>query len=236
MKSAIGIIAAGAGTVSITLFVLGFALGYARLVPSHIAFLFAALGMALGLIATIAGVVLLARQGMSPRAGLALLGLPPALMLLYTVINTRGLPVINDISTDLVYPPALHHAATVPANAGRDMSLPESFKDDIKDAYPDLQSLGMNKRRDDVFAKALDIARRHPGWTVTSSTVTASESIIEGEAQSRLFGFVDDWTVRITDAQGGGVVVDMRSKSRVGKGDLGANAARIRDFLKQLQA
>jgi hypothetical protein len=121
------------------------------------------------------------------------MGVVPALFLVYTLVNARGLPVINDISTDLVYPPALAHAATVPANEGRDMSFPAAFKDDIQDHYADLQSLGLNRMRDDVFAKALDLARRQPGWTVTASTVTANESIIEGEAATRMFGFVDDW-------------------------------------------
>ena len=39
--------------------------------------------------------------------------------------------------------------------------------------------------------------------------------------------FVDDIVVRIR-ARDGGSVLDVRSKSRVGKGDVGANAARIR--------
>lgn len=236
MKSAVAWTLAILGDTSLALFILGFALGYARAVPPTVAFLLATLGMVLGIAATIGGVIMIARTGMSLQSGMALLGLVPVLFLLYTIINARGFPVINDISTDLVYPPALQHAATVPANAGRDMSLPESFKDDIQDHYADLQSLGLNKRRDDVFVKALDIARRQPGWTVTASTVTATESIIEGETQTRIFGFVDDWVIRITDAQGGGVVVDMRSKSREGRGDLGANAARIRDFFAQLQS
>lgn len=236
MKSMAPWVAAILGDMSLTLFLAGFALGYTRAAPATIAFLMTTLGMVLGIAAAVAGLIMVVRSGWSIHSAMAFFGLVPALFLLYTLINARGLPVINDISTDLVYPPALEHAATVPANAGRDMSFPESFKDDIEDHYGDLQSLGLNKQRDDVFAKALDIARRQPGWTVTASTVTDTESVIEGEAQTRVFGFVDDWIIRITDAQGGGVVVDMRSKSREGKGDFGVNAARIRDFFAQLQA
>jgi uncharacterized protein (DUF1499 family) len=97
-----------------------------------------------------------------------------------------------------------------------------------------LQTLGLTQRRDDVFAKALDIAKSRDGWEITSTTVAEKESLIEGTATSRVFGFVDDFVIRITDTSNG-VAVDMRSKSRVGRGDLGANAARIRDFLADLQ-
>jgi len=236
MKSAAAWIPAILGDAALTMFVAGFALGYARAVPPTVAFLITTLGMVLGIAATIAGVIMVARAGMSMHVMMAFLGLVPALFLLYTVINARGLPVINDISTDLVYPPALQYAATVPANAGRDMSLPDAFKDDIEEHYADLQSLGLNKQRDDVFVKARSVVEQQPGWKITATTVTDKESIIEGETETRVFGFVDDWAVRITDADGGGVVVDMRSKSREGKGDFGVNAARIREFLRQLQA
>lgn len=236
MKSVMPWVAAILGDTSLTLFVAGFALGYARAVPATIAFLITTLGMVLGIAAAVAGLIMVARSGWSIHSAMAFFGLVPALFLLYTLINARGLPVINDISTDLVYPPVLKYAATVPANAERDMSFPESFKDDIEDHYGDLQSLGLNKQRDDVFAKARSIIQQQQGWTITATTVTDTESIIEGETQTRVFGFVDDWAIRITDAQGGGVVVDMRSKSREGKGDFGVNAARIREFFAQLQS
>ncbi len=236
MKSVIAWIPALLGDAASTLFILGFALGYTRTVPSLTAFFMSSLGMLLGVVATIGGVIMLARSGITLQSGMALLGLVPALFLVYTLINARGFPPINDISTDLVYPPALAHAATVPANAGRDMALPEAFKADIKKSYADLQSIGLNKQRDDVFAKVRDLAQKQPGWTITATTVTEKESIVEGETQTRMFGFIDDWVIRITDAQGGGVVVDMRSKSREGKGDLGTNAKRIREFLAQIQS
>jgi uncharacterized protein (DUF1499 family) len=175
------------------------------------------------------------RSGANLRSGMALLGLPGALVLVYSVVGGRGAPPINDITTDRAYPPAFTKAQTLPENAGRDMSYPESFKTQVEKGYPDLQSVGMKAGRDDVFVKALKIAKTQSGWTVTTNTVTDKESLIEGYAVTRVFGFADDFVIRITDS-GGGVVVDMRSKSRDGKGDLGANAARIRDFLAKLRA
>ncbi|MGI9242300.1 MAG: DUF1499 domain-containing protein, partial [Verrucomicrobiales bacterium] len=53
---------------------------------------------------------------------------------------------------------------------------------------------------------------------------------------SRGFAFKDDFIVRLSPLTEGGVQVDVRSKSRVGKSDLGDNAARIREFLKKMRS
>ena len=52
-------------------------------------------------------------------------------------------------------------------------------------------------------------------------------AIAEFTRTSSIFLFVDDIAVRVRPA-GKGAVVDLRSKSRLGRGDLGANAAHIR--------
>jgi uncharacterized protein (DUF1499 family) len=63
----------------------------------------------------------------------------------------------------------------------------------------------------------------------------AREGRIEATDTTRWFGFKDDVVIRVRpDAAGSRV--DVRSKSRVGRGDAGANAARIRRFRSELQA
>ena len=79
--------------------------------------------------------------------------------------------------------------------------------------------------------RALAAARQRPDWEIDS--VNEPSRTFEGVATSRIFGFQDDFAVRVRP-DGSGSVVDMRSKSRDGKGDLGANAARIRSFLDEL--
>ncbi|MGZ4895356.1 MAG: DUF1499 domain-containing protein, partial [Candidatus Angelobacter sp.] len=49
------------------------------------------------------------------------------------------------------------------------------------------------------------------------------------------FGFKDDIVVRIA-ADGNGSRVDVRSLSRIGKSDVGANARRVRDYLAKVKA
>ncbi len=60
-----------------------------------------------------------------------------------------------------------------------------------------------------------------------------SEGRIEASATSAWFGFVDDVVIRVAESAQG-TRVDMRSKSRVGRSDLGANAKRIEAFLADL--
>ncbi|MED5380426.1 MAG: DUF1499 domain-containing protein, partial [Pseudomonadota bacterium] len=48
------------------------------------------------------------------------------------------------------------------------------------------------------------------------------------------FGFKDDVVIRLT-AKSDDTLVDIRSKSRVGKSDLGKNAERIETFMAELR-
>ncbi|MEX0696897.1 MAG: DUF1499 domain-containing protein, partial [Dongiaceae bacterium] len=57
---------------------------------------------------------------------------------------------------------------------------------------------------------------------------------IEATDTTAWFGFKDDVVVRVV-ARDGGTRVDLRSVSRVGLGDLGTNAGRVRDFLDRLK-
>ena len=60
--------------------------------------------------------------------------------------------------------------------------------------------------------------------------MTAARVTIEAVATTYWFGFKDDIVIRV-ETTSEGSVVDLRSASRVGRGDLGANAVRIRTFI-----
>jgi uncharacterized protein (DUF1499 family) len=57
--------------------------------------------------------------------------------------------------------------------------------------------------------------------------------VFEATDESLWFGFIDDIVVRVRP-DGSGARVDMRSVSRVGRSDLGVNAARMRPYLQEL--
>ena len=66
------------------------------------------------------------------------------------------------------------------------------------------------------------------GWEVVD--VNPEQGTVEATATTFWFGFKDDVVVRVRP-EGSGSKVDVRSISRVGLSDLGANAARIEAFL-----
>jgi uncharacterized protein (DUF1499 family) len=96
--------------------------------------------------------------------------------------------------------------------------------------YPDVQPQSFNQPHDKVFEAALAVAQAM-GWEIRETN--HEQGIIEAVATTRLFKFKDDVTVMIT-REGDATIVNVRSKSRVGKSDLGTNARRIRAFQAEL--
>jgi len=92
--------------------------------------------------------------------------------------------------------------------------------------YPDLQPQTFQQSYEQVFDAAAAVGREQ-GWEVTGED--RAGGLIQAVATTRLMRFKDDVTVTVTRA-GAGTTVSVRSHSRVGKGDLGANAKRIRLF------
>jgi uncharacterized protein (DUF1499 family) len=142
-----------------------------------------------------------------------------------------GLPRINDITTNPDDPPGFEIALSDPANAGRDMSYPRDFAAQQRAAYPDLAPIRLAV----PTGEALERARRAAeslGWEIAEvrpPQAEGADGVLQARQVSQLFRFVDDVVVRVRPAEGGSVI-DVRSKSRDGQGDLGANAARIRGF------
>ena len=133
----------------------------------------------------------------------------------------------NDVTTNLEDPPGY---TSGPA-AGK--TYPEEFVELQREAYPDLAPLRTERPPSDVFARALETARRMPSWEIVSED--PAEGLIQAVSTSRIFRFNDDLAIRIRpDSRGS--VVDVRSRSRVGQSDLGANAARIRAFFAAFEA
>jgi uncharacterized protein (DUF1499 family) len=140
--------------------------------------------------------------------------------------------MINDITTNPDDAPAFQTAQTLPANAGRDLAYPGStFSDAQRAGYPDLMPIRVPGPPEEVYARCVAAADAL-GWTVTAHD--PENGTFEAIDVSELFHFVDDIVVRVR-AGGDAAVVDIRSKSRDGRGDMGANAARIRAFRDALQ-
>ncbi len=96
--------------------------------------------------------------------------------------------------------------------------------------YADIHSQHFNQPSDRVFTAALATAQAL-GWEVTAQDRDQGE--IRAVATTPVFRFKDDVTITIS-REGEGAVVNVRSHSRIGKGDLGTNARRIRRFQAEL--
>ena len=197
----------------------------------------ALLGGLLSAILSLVGIVM-TRGGRDPLgrqkawSGLAIgLGLVLAVLAGAAGSGGGGAPPINDISTDLEDPPAFAPASVVPEYAGRDMGYPAEFVPIVRAGYPDLAPLVTDAPVEATWARALEAAEAL-GFEIVARN--DPEHTFDAREATFLFRFVDDVVVRVRP-EGSGSRVDVRSKSRDGRGDLGANAQRIERFLDALR-
>jgi Protein of unknown function (DUF1499) len=147
--------------------------------------------------------------------------------------KVQSLPYIHDITTDTANPPtfvALADARKASPNGLEYKGAEISEKQ--KQAYPDIVSMPSHLSPAELFVIA-EAAARAAGWEIASEDPKTGR--IEATATTLIYGFKDDIVIRIAAAAGGSLL-DMRSTSRVGLSDVGANAKRIRAFIASLKA
>ena len=141
------------------------------------------------------------------------------------MVATSKVPRIHDISTDLQ--DRIEFTPDVAAISTNKDPEPDARaagrRSTRRRGYPDIAPIQLALPPDQAFAKAKAVAEAMPGWQVTNADRESGR--IEATATSRLFHFVDDIVIRVRP-DAGGSRVDLRSRSRVGQSDLGANAAR----------
>ena len=137
-------------------------------------------------------------------------------------------PPIHDITTDTQDPPAYVAVLPLRANAPNTTVYGgDTIASQQRAAYPDLQPVMLKVPPAQAFERALATVRKM-GWDLVEADATAGR--IEATDTTFWFGFKDDVVIRVRPADGGSRV-DVRSLSRVGGGDAGTNAKRIRAFL-----
>jgi uncharacterized protein (DUF1499 family) len=201
-----------------------------------IGFLLLALSLLVGLIGASLSLVAGFKTGQWQMAaagivvGLAVVSVPSAF-----IMSGVGKPPIHDITTDTENPPPFvailrlrAGAANPPEYAGSEVA------DQQRRAYPDIAPLVVHQTARDAFDR-VSAAVRDLGWDLIASDPSSGR--IEATDTTFWFGFKDDVVVRITkDPSGQGSRIDVRSKSRVGVGDVGTNARRVRELLSRLRS
>lgn len=97
---------------------------------------------------------------------------------------------------------------------------------------PELRPLVLRGERG-ALLDALAQACRELGWQEVR--VDRAVARVDAQVVSALFRFVDDVSIELLDA-GGAVEARVRSASRIGRGDLGANARHVMDLRAALAA
>jgi uncharacterized protein (DUF1499 family) len=193
--------------------------------------LYAVAGLLAGIGALIAVVALLRRRGGRVAVVAAAVGAAAFAVPMTTVVGARAVPPINDITTDPANPPAF--VAITAATRGADaapLTYDPGFAAQQAAAYPAVKPLVVAPPPAEVYPKLLAAAEAM-GWEIVSSDAAAGR--IEATATMPWWGFKDDVVV-VMRPEGTGTRVDVRSKSRVGRSDLGVNAARIEEYLGRI--
>ena len=176
-------------------------------------------------------------------AGIMVLALMVIAPVLGAVRDGRSYPALHDITTDLDDPPAFSTIrlredlkAQVPARGRPDLdplSNEERWRALHAEAYP-LAPLVTPWSAGEALAAIRTLADER-GWEVAAAD--AEDGVLEATATTFWFRFKDDIAFRVRPtADGAGSVIDIRSVSRIGIGDLGANYKRIKAAQDDLKA
>jgi len=175
------------------------------------------------------------RRVARPRAIIGLLlSLAVALPVFAVIVAHSQYPAINDITTDFENPPEFIHAVELVPNRGRDMKYDrDKYMAAQQKGYPSLAPASISGDQAAVFERVKSLASSIPDWQLTY--VDPKTMTIEGVSTSTLFHFQDDFIIQVRPGPDGTSLVEMRSKSRDGIGDLGVNYNRIVMFLGRLR-
>lgn len=152
--------------------------------------------------------------------------------------QTREFSPVNDISSDLEDPPLFPAAEAEFSDL--DWSHDPSDAAMQETVYPGVKPLYVGVEPPQALEIAVELAKQM-GWTIRE--IRQEETEFEAYTTSKVFGFVDDISVRMrrsdkcvipSHSYCWSTAVDIRSRSRDGESDIGANATRICAFYDQL--
>jgi uncharacterized protein (DUF1499 family) len=161
--------------------------------------------------------------------GLLLLGYPT-----YLGVKAYKLPRIYDITTDPITPPEFAALARLRRDANTAIYAGLAAAEEQRNAYPDIEPLEVEATPLIAYQVTLAVITKRK-WLVIDPRPPdrGREGRIEAVSRSLLLGFRDDVVVRIR-AAGDGSRIDVRSSSRYGSFDFGANAARVRSLVEEI--
>jgi uncharacterized protein (DUF1499 family) len=211
--------------------------GLLEIVPALATFAGALLFALIGIVLAIGAFIVIWRHGIDGAGyafaaigiGLALLAYPA-----YLGVRAYKLPMINDITTDPIDPPRFDVVARLRPRGTVDYAGLYAAEQQ-RMAYPDIEPLRVAATPQIAYEEAVKVITRRKWRVVVERAPQAGrrDGQIEAVARTPIMGFRDDVAVRVRPLSEG-AVIDVRSASRYGRHDLGANASRIRSLLEEI--
>ncbi len=168
----------------------------------------------------------------------SILVLPLLAVPAYVAVQQARLPALNDISTDIDDPPSFSRSRA--ALAARNSHVPVEVEREVRlqqrQAYQRIIPIITDLPAEEAFQIALRAATAM-GWQIVERLPPGGRiglGRIDAIATTPVLRFKDDVTLRIRPRVDGSRI-DIRSASRLGRHDLGVNAARIQAFSEQVQ-
>ncbi len=227
------------GLLSIFAFPLGVILYRTNLVGFGTAFSIVKNGVMFGAVLFVIGVLywFITRNKNPQSAKAALVGgliaLIPVIPLGLQASKAKSLPFIHNISTDIVNPPQFDKVTSLRTSKDNPLEYDvQTLAKQQQAGYPDIKTHFTELSVDQALTKAKNTAESL-GWEIVN--VDAEQGLLEATETTLLWGFKDDIVVRI-QANADSTAVDLRSVSRFGQSDIGANAARIEKFLTKFKS
>jgi uncharacterized protein (DUF1499 family) len=210
--------------------------GLLEIVPALATFAAALVFAALAVLLSFLAFIVIWRQGLS-GLGSAVLGLFLGALLLaypgYLGYRASKLPSIHDITTDPGNPPRFEALARQRPPGSSDYPGVAVARAQSA-AYPEIAPLQVAAPAKAAYDVTLALVTKRK-WIVAAARAPElrREGVIEATARTPIMGFRDDVVIRVS-ANAQGARVDMRSASRYGLHDFGANAARVRALLEEI--
>jgi uncharacterized protein (DUF1499 family) len=162
--------------------------------------------------------------------GAALLAYPA-----YLAVRAYWQPAIYDITTDPIDPPRFEAIARLRPRDANPIGYAGLYAaEQQREAYADIEPIDVAAPPQKAYEAALAVATKRK-WRVVDARapqLLRRDGRIEAIARTPILGFRDDIVIRVRATRDGSRV-DVRSASRYGRHDFGANARRLRAFAEE---
>jgi len=204
-------------------------------VPAFMAFGIGALLFMVSVLVSLVGLALSKGTAGAASAGGTVAAIAIGILVIGAAMSQRpdsaDAPPIHDLTTDTTNPPEFVAVVALRTDAPNPPEyLDNGTAEKQQAAFPELTTLVTDMPAPQVFAAA-EATVGELGWELVEADLL--DGRIEATDTTYWFGFKDDVVIRIA-GDGTRTYVDVRSKSRVGMGDMGTNARRIQGFLAAL--